>query len=107
MQGPLEERYGAEGSPPLIATLTDAVLDKVRTWQARPLASVSPSLSFAALFGTSRQEGPVQTQAVSLALGLTMDGEQALLGLWLSEHEGATCGLAVFTARQNQAARTV
>ena len=101
-QGHLAELYGTEVSPTLISTITDAVLDEVRTWQARPLASVSPILYFAALFVTSRQEGPVQTQAVSLALGITMDGEPELLGLWLSESEGAPCWLSVFTELHNR-----
>jgi putative transposase len=49
-QGHLEELYGTEVSPTLISTITDAVLDEVRTWQARPLASVYPILYFDALF---------------------------------------------------------
>ena len=97
IQGHLEELYGTEVSPTLISTITDAVLDEVRTWQARPLASVYPSLYFDALLVKSRQAGPVQTKAVYLALGITMDGEKALLGLWLSESEGAKFWLSVFT----------
>jgi putative transposase len=50
----------------------------------------------------SREEGAVQTKAVYLALGVTMDGEKELLGLWLSESEGAKCWLAVFTELQNR-----
>ena len=96
IQGHLEELYGTEVSPTLISTITDAVLDEVRTWQSRPLAAVYPILYFDALFVKSRQEGPVQTKAVYLALGITMDGEKALLGLWLSESEGAKFGLSVF-----------
>src|SRR3977135_1469883 len=102
IQGHLEELYGTEVSPTLISSITDAVLDEVRTWQARPLASVYPILYFDALFVKSREEGAVQTKAVSLALGVTMDGEKELLGLWLSESEGAKCWLSVFTERQNR-----
>ena len=54
------------------------------------------------LFVKSRQEGPVQTKAVYLALGITMDGEKELLGLWLSESEGAKFWLSVFTELQNR-----
>jgi putative transposase len=64
IQDHLEELYGVEGAPTLISKVTDAVLDEVRTWQARPLASVYPILYCDALFVTSRQEGPVQTKAV-------------------------------------------
>jgi transposase-like protein len=102
IQAHLEELYGAEVSPTLISTITDAVLDEVRTWQARPLASVYPILYFDALFVKSRQEGPVQTKAVYLALGITLDGEKELLGLWLSESEGAKFWLSVFTDLHNR-----
>jgi transposase-like protein len=102
IQAPLEELSGVEGSPTLISTITDAVLDDVRTWQARPLASGYPILSFDALFVTSRPEGPVQTKALYLALGITMDGEKELRGLWRSESEGAQLWLSVFTELQNR-----
>jgi len=90
--------YGTEVAPALLSTITDAVLDEVRPWQARPLASVYPILDCDALCVKSRHEGPVHTQAVDLALGLTMDGEKALLGWWLSESAGAKSWLSVFTA---------
>jgi putative transposase len=102
IQAHLEELYGVEVSPTLISNVTDAVLDEVRTWQARPLASVYPILYFDALFVKSRQEGPVQTKAVYIALGITVEGEKELLGLWLSESEGAKFWLSVFTDLKNR-----
>src|SRR5215471_3849530 len=102
IQGHLEVLYGTDVSPTLISSITDAVLDEVRTWQARPLEAVYPLLYFDALFVKSRQEGAVQTKAVYLALGVTMDGEKELLGLWLSESEGAKFWLSVFTELQNR-----
>jgi putative transposase len=102
IQGHLEALYGTDVSPTLISSITDAVLDEVRTWQARPLEAVYPLLYFDALFVKSRQEGAVQTKAVYLALGVTMDGEKELLGLWLSESEGAKFWLSVFTDLHNR-----
>lgn len=102
IQAHLEELYGGEVSPTLLSNVPAAVLDEVRAWQSRPLASVYPILYCDALFGTSRQEGPVRTKAVSVALGITMEGEKALLGLWLSESEGAQCWLSVFTELHNR-----
>jgi putative transposase len=97
IQAHLEDLYDVEASPTLISNITDAVLDEVRAWQARPLASVYPILYFDALFVKSRHEGPVQTKAVYVALGITIEGEKELLGLWLSESEGAKFWLSVFT----------
>src|SRR5215471_7842369 len=102
IQAHLEELYDVEVSPTLISNITDAVLDEVRTWQARPLASVYPILYFDALFVKSRQDGPVQTKAVYVALGITVEGEKELLGLWLSDSEGAKFWLSVFTELKNR-----
>jgi putative transposase len=101
-QGHLEERSGTEGSPTLLATLTAAGLEDVRPWPARPLASGSPLRSCEAVFGKARQEGPVPTTAVDLALGVPMDGEQELLGVGLRESAGATCGRSVLSARKQR-----
>jgi putative transposase len=65
---------------------------------------VYPILYFDALFVKSRQDGPVQTKASYLALGLTVEGEKELLGLWLSESEGAKFWLTVFTELQDRGA---
>lgn len=97
IQTHLEELYGTEVSPTLISTITDAVLEDVRLWQSRPLETVYPILYFDCLFVKSRHEGAVKTKAVSVALGVTLTGEKELLGLWVSETEGAKFWLAVFT----------
>jgi putative transposase len=102
MQAHLEELYGGKGSPTLIATITDAGLDEGHPWQALPLASVSPILYFDALLVQARPAGPVQTQAVSLALGIPLEGAQARLGWGRRESEGATFGFSVCTARKNR-----
>jgi len=86
-----------EVSPTLIATITDAVLEDVRTWQSRPLDAVDPIMYFDCLFVKARQEGVVKNKAVSGAVGVTLQGAKELLGLWVSETEGAQCWLSVFT----------
>lgn len=102
IQGHLEELYGVEVSPTLISTITDAVLEDVRTWQSRPLDAVYPILYFDCLFVKSRQEGVVKSKAVYVALGVNLQGEKELLGLWISETEGAKFWLAVFTELQSR-----
>jgi putative transposase len=102
IQGHLEELYGVEVSPTLISTITDAVLEDVRTWQSRPLDAVYPMLYFDCLFVKSRQEGVVKNKAVYVALGVNLQGEKELLGLWVSETEGAKFWLSVFTELQQR-----
>jgi len=102
IQGHLEELYGVEVSPTLISTITDAVLEDVRTWQSRPLDAVYPILYVDCLFVKSRQEGIVKNKAVYVALGVNLQGEKELLGLWVSETEGAKFWLSVFTELQSR-----
>lgn len=80
MQAPREEFDGGEVAPTLLSTIPDAGLDAVRTWPSRPLAAVSPLLSCDALCVTSRPDGPGQTNAVSVARGIPVEGQKARLG---------------------------
>jgi transposase-like protein len=102
IQGQLEELYGTEVSPTLISNVTDAVLEDVRAWQSRPLSVVYPILYFDALFVKTRQEGPVATKAIYLALGINLEGEKELLGLWVAPTEGSKFWLTVFNELKNR-----
>lgn len=102
IQAQLEEIYDIDVSPTLISNVTHAVLDEVRVWQSRPLSSVYPIVYFDAIFVKSRQEGPVTTKAMYLALGVNLDGEKELLGLWMSSSEGSSFWLTVFNELKNR-----
>ena len=102
IQDHLEEIYGIDVSPTLISNVTDAVLEDVQAWQSRPLSPVYPILYFDAIVVKSRQEGPVRNKAVHLALGINMEGEKEVLGLWIAENEGAKFWLSVFNELKNR-----
>lgn len=102
IQGQLQELYGVEVSPTLISNVTAAVMDEVYAWQSRPLAAVYPIVYFDAIFVKSRQEGPVKNKAVYLALGINLEGEKELLGLWMADTEGSRFWLTVFNELKNR-----
>ena len=102
IQSQLEEIYGVSVSPTLISNVTGAVMEDVRAWQSRPLSSVYPIVYFDALFVKCRQEGPVQNRAVYLALGINLEGEKELLGLWMAKTEGSKFWLSVFNDLKNR-----
>ena len=99
--------YQVEVSPSLISTVTDAVLEDVKAWQARPLEAVYPIVYLDAIHVKLRGQGHVQTQAVYLALALTMEGEKELLGLWVGEAEGAKFWLSVLSELKNRGVRDI
>ena len=72
--GHLRDLYGIEVSPDLISAVTDAVLEEVAAWQARPLEAAYPLIFFDALRVKIRDEGTVRNKAVHIALGVRADG---------------------------------
>jgi putative transposase len=100
--GHLRELYGIEVSPDLISAVTDAVLDEIAAWQARPLEAAYPLVFLDALRVKVRDEGLVRNKAVHIALGVRADGAKEVLGLWLEQNEGAKFWLRVMTELKNR-----
>uniref|UniRef100_A0A375HAD8 Mutator family transposase n=1 Tax=Cupriavidus taiwanensis TaxID=164546 RepID=A0A375HAD8_9BURK len=96
IQAFLAEQYGTEVSPEFISSVTDAVMDEVTTWQARPLEAMYPVVFFDALRVKMREDGVVRNKAVYLALGVLPDGTRDILGLWIESTEGAKFWMKVF-----------
>ena len=105
--GHLRDLYGMEVSPDLVSAVTDAVLDEIAAWQARPLEPVYPLVFFDALRVKIRDEGLVRNKAVHIALGVRADGGKEILGLWLEQNEGAKFWLRVMTELKNRGVEDV
>ena len=97
IQAFLHEMYAVEVSADLISTVTDAIVDEVTAWQARPLDRRYAVVFFDALRVKIRDEGVVRSKAVYLALGIRADGTRDILGLWIEQTEGAKFWMKVFT----------
>jgi putative transposase len=100
--GHLRELYGIDVSPDLISAVTDAVLEEVSAWQARPLEAIYPLVFFDALRVKIRDEGLVRNKAIHIALGVRADGTKEILGLWLEQNEGAKFWLRVMNELKNR-----
>lgn len=85
----LRELYGVEVSAGTISRITDRVLEEITTWQQRPLDPCYSIVYLDAIHYKIRQEGKVKTKAVYNAYGVTVHGQRDLLGMYLSESEGA------------------
>ena len=106
IQAHLEEMYGTEVSPTLISSVTDAVNDEVKAWQARPLDPIYPIVYLDCIHVKVR-EGAVRVKAVYLAIGVSMTGEKEVLGLWLANNEGAKFWLQVVTELRNRGVQDI
>src|ERR1700680_4963752 len=107
IQGHLEEMYGIEVSPTLISNVTDAVMEEVKLWQGRPLEKLYPIVYLDALMGEVRDEGHIQNKAISVVLGVNLEGQKEVLGLWAAQTEGAKFWLQVLTELQNRGVKDI
>lgn len=102
-----KELYGADASPSLISKVTDSVIEQVVEWQSRELDAVYPIVYLDCIVLKIRQDKRVINKAVYLALGVNMEGHKELLGMWLSENEGAKFWLSVLTELQNRGVKDI
>jgi putative transposase len=102
IQQHLEEMYGVEVTAGLISSVTDEVLDEVKTWQNRQLDAVYPIVYLDAIQFKVRDNGHVKNKAIYLAIGVTIEGYKEVLGLWIAQTEGAKFWLQVVTELKNR-----
>lgn len=103
----LQELYGAEISESLISRITDEVIDEVKIWQNRPLESIYPIVYFDCLVVKVRQDKQIINKSVYVALGIDLHGRKDILGLWISENEGAKFWLNNFTELKNRGVKDI
>ncbi len=102
IQGHLEEIYGVDVSPDLISSVTNDVIIEMKEWQNRPLDELYPIVFFDAIRLKIRDDGRVINKAVYLAIGVDINGQKDVLGIWIERNEGAKFWLSVFTELKNR-----
>lgn len=98
----LQELYHVEISTSLISAVTDSVLEEVTAWQNRALESLYPIVYLDCLVVKVRQDKRIINKSVYLALGINQEGQKELLGMWMSQNEGAKFWLNVLTELRNR-----
>lgn len=102
-----KDLYDADVSAGLVSRVTDAVIEQVVEWQSRPLDAVYPIVYLDCIVVKIRHDKRVINKAIYLALGVNLEGHKELLGLWLSENEGAKFWLSVLTELQTRGVKDI
>ena len=97
-----DEWYGAEISPTLVSSVTNAVIEQVIEWQSRPLDAVYPIVYLDCIVVKVRQDKRVINKSILLALGINTEDHKELMGMWIAENEGAKFWLNVLTELQQR-----
>lgn len=85
----IEELYAFSVSAATISAVTDKVIPELKQWQQRPLEPLYPFVWLDAIHYKIREEGRYVSKAVYTVLALNLEGKKEVLGLYLSENEGA------------------
>lgn len=98
----IKEMYDVEISHDTLSGITDRIIPAIREWQSRPLEEVYPIVWMDAIHYKVRDEGKVKSRAVYNILAINTEGKKELLGIYISENEGANFWLSVLTDLQNR-----
>lgn len=93
----IEEMYGFDISQGMLSQITDKILPDIREWQSRPLSPLYPIIWMDAIHYRIREDGAVTNRAVYTIIGVNIHGQKELLGIYMSENEGAKFWLQVLT----------
>ena len=107
IQAHLERTLGTELSHETISNITDAVLEEVKAWQARPLEAVYPIVYLDALVVKVKDSHAVRNKAAHIAVGVDCDGVKHVLGIWVQAVEGAKFWAGVCAELANRGVKDV
>jgi len=107
IQSHIEELYQISISTATINTITDKIIDKVKEWQKRPLESIYPFVFMDAIHYKIKEDGRYENKAVYTILGINLRGKKEVLGLYVSESEGAKFWLQVLTDLSNRGVKDI
>ncbi|MGJ7103135.1 IS256 family transposase [Morganella morganii] len=103
----IEALYAFSVSAATISAVTDKVIPELKQWQQRPLEAIYPFIWLDAIHYKIREDGRYVSKAVYTVLALNLEGKKEVLGLYLSESEGANFWLSVLTDLQNKGLKDI
>ncbi|MDR3164777.1 MAG: IS256 family transposase [Synergistaceae bacterium] len=98
----IREIYGMSVSDSTVSRVTDKILPAVKEWQSRPLESTYAVVFMDAVNFHVRSEGAIVKEAVYVAIGINMEGQRGVLGMWVGENESAKFWLPTLNAPKNR-----
>lgn len=107
IQDHLQNLYGIEASPALISNITNKVMPLIKEWQNRPLQSVYAVVFLDAIHFKVKQEGQIVNKAAYMSIGIDLDGNKDVLGIWIGENESAKFWLSVLNEMRNRGVQDI
>ncbi len=107
IESQIQDLYGIDVSPTMVSKVTDKIMPLVKEWQSRPLNRVYPIVYLDAIHFKVRDENRIVNKAAYSVLGINIDGQKEILGIWIGENESASFWLGVCTDLKNRGAEDI
>jgi len=107
IQEHLNNIYGIEASPTLISNITDKLLPVIREWQNRPLQEIYTVVFLDAIHYKVRLDGHIVSKAAYMVIGIDIEGQKDVLGIWIGENESAKFWLNVLNELKNRGVKDI
>ncbi len=107
IQDHLNQLYGIEVSPTLISNVTNKIMPMIKEWQARPLQNIYAIVFLDAIHYKVRQEGHIVNKAAYMCIGVDLEGNKDVLGMWIGETESSKFWLSVLNDLRNRGVQDI
>lgn len=99
--------YGIEVSPTLISNVTNKIVPLIKEWQNRPLQGVYAIVYLDAIHFKVKQDGAIVNKAAYMVIGIDLDGNKDVLGMWIGENESSKFWLSVLNELKNRGVQDI
>ncbi|WP_025715638.1 IS256 family transposase [Paenibacillus sp. 1-18] len=107
IQDHLGQMYGIEVSPTLISNATNKIVPLIKEWQSRPLQGVYAVVYLDAIHFKVKQDGAIINKAAYMVIGIDLDGNKDVLGMWIGENESSKFWLSVLNELKNRGVQDI
>lgn len=103
----MQDIYGIDVSPTMVSKVTDKIMPLIAEWQSRPLDRVYPIVYLDAIHFKVRKDSRIVNKAAYSVLGINLNGQKDILGIWVGENESASFWLTVCTELKNRGVQDI
>lgn len=103
----IKDLYGVEISAEMVSKITDRITPEIKEWQNRPLERIYPLIFMDAIHYKVREDGQINKRAAYVVMGVNMEGNKDILGIWIGDNESAKFWLGILNDLKNRGVEDV
>lgn len=103
----IKDLYGVEISAEMVSKITERIIPEIKEWQNRPLDHIYPFVFMDAVHYKIREDGRILNRAAYVVLGINIEGNKDILGIWIGDNESSKFWLGILNELRNRGVKDV